>query len=141
MAVTLKYSVISNPAFSEALRKVTRSGAIKDVKQAYNVARLVTKVDQGIKTMREDYMAMAKTFATLDENGKFKVPEGAPEGAFDVPEEKMGEWTKAVDAFQEKELVIERHPIPLEQLEGCGLTPGDLIALEPVLEVNEYEVG
>lgn len=136
MAIKLKYSNFTDPAFGSGIAKLERHTGF-DPRVAYNVSRVTSKIRTAQKEAQSQYTELIKEYAKKDDKGEF-IPvknaqgQGIP-GTFDICEDKVEAHTKAVDDFAEKALTIERHRINLDDLKGVGLNPKEMTALEPLL--------
>lgn len=133
MSVKLSYKEIKNQTFVQGLAKLANYGGFKDQRLAYNVAKLIRKWDSEAQMAQDLFMKLVKQYATLDEKGNIKTPEGANSGAFEVVDEKADAFAKARKEFESIEFDIPVHKIRIDQLEGTGLTPMEMMALEPIL--------
>lgn len=130
----LKYSEIRDPRFVQAFSKLANFGGYKDAKSTYNIARMAKLIEQQQRAAIEDYQKVAKDFAVLDDAGKIKLDDNQ---RFEVPDEKKSEFDEATREFFTREVEIQRHRIRLDEVEGVGLSPMELLALEPVMVVLE----
>lgn len=133
MAVKLTYKMIQDRNFVAGLGKLANFGGFKDQKLAYNVAKLIRKWEVEVLTAQELYIKLVKQFAVVDENGNLKTPEGGAPGSFEIPDGKDEAFKTARADFEKVELEIPVHKIRLEQLEGVGITPLEMNAMDALL--------
>lgn len=108
----------------------------KDMRVTHNLVRINKLIDEYAKRTQDNFNALLRSFARLDEKGNFlpKVVNGEPiENSFDIPDDKREEWKKAVEAFEETEVEISAKPLHLHDLVPCNLSAEDLSALEPFI--------
>lgn len=137
--IKVPYKLLKSPQFQVALRKISNH-PFKSQKSAYNVMRIAKKVDEESKNCQELFTKLLKGFAKLDDKGEFVPVDGQP-GTYQVPDEKQADFQKAAEEFDELEFTIERYPIKLEELDGVGLSPAELGAVESLLQPEEETKG
>jgi len=112
-----------NQFFVQGLRKILNYDGLKDVKVAYNVARVGALLDLHQKEADEVFKKLIKSHGTLSENGTFEIDDA-----------NMDDWKKAHAEFLGHTTKVERHKIRIQDVEGVPLTPSEIAALEPVLD-------
>lgn len=125
MTLHLTYSNFSNPNFLSGMRKLAAHNGFKEPKAIYNCSRLVTLLEQELKTY-------AKVKATLRSRLKGYTPE-SEEAPTEADKAKLEEFRDASEKFLAIEVTIKRHKVDFDDLAGIALTPAELIALEPIL--------
>jgi hypothetical protein len=128
MSITLSYDNLANPHFLKAMKKLGRS-IFKDPKASYNVARLISLLEPELRTFNQL-------------RDKFAVKVMAAKPAKDAEESeadkaKFEELKEEENKLREISFTIERHKVKLEDASGADLTPLEIIALEPILEISE----
>lgn len=131
MAVKVKQGQFRSQDFIQGLVKI-RNHSFKDQKVAYGVMRLLKFFEQETELVQQGFQKLVKQFAILDEKGEF-VPHNGQPGTFQIIPEKVEDWKKAVKEFEDVDVELQQHPIRLEHLQGAGLTPGDMLAVECLL--------
>jgi hypothetical protein len=124
MSFTLTYRTLGNPNFLSGVKKLVMSDKWKKPKEAYNVARLGSLLEQELKTF-------------FDLRGKFltKVQSSKPEGEWTEEDKKKAlELRQEADAFGDVSFVVERHKVDFASLDEISLTPAEILALEPLLD-------
>lgn len=126
MSFTLTYKDISKPAFLTGMRKLIRSDKFKDPKHAYNIARIGTLLDSELKTFQDLHSKLMK-----------KIRDAKPENdaePTDTDKATLEALKAEDDRFNEVSFTLERHKIDFGDLTDIGLTPGEIMALEPLLD-------
>jgi hypothetical protein len=122
--------------FVQALVKLGKFEGFKEQRVAYNVAKVIRRFDAESTIAQELFLKLVKQYAVLDEKGNIKSPEDKP-GTYEIPDEKVADWKKAKEDFDDVEFELDCHKIRLEQLGNAPLSPIDLNALEPLLSELE----
>ena len=127
----LKRAFLNNLTAMTALDKLSTSDKMSaDI--AYRVGKLHGRLRKEILITRDTWVGLLKTYAVIDEKGEPVFADGRPTFSDKEKEE-------AHDAAFEKLMSVEFeehvNAIPLEALKDCGLTPEELVALEPVLSL------
>ena len=133
----LKYSDMKSREFIMALGKCMQNTNYKSTTIAYNVAKIGRKFDQETKICQELYLKVIKAHAKLDEKGNIapRVEGGKPvPNTYEISDDKVEAWKKACEDFDNTLIEIPCNKINLSDLENAGMSPADLVALEPVLE-------
>ncbi len=132
----VKYDSLTSQPFNQAISKIANHEGFKTTKLAYHVGRIVAVIETAAKKAQAEYLELLKPYAILDEKGK--IPMSAK-----IKPELEDDWKKVVEEFSAQTFKIDKHKLSLEELEGVGLTPNELVALEEILlqegEVNEKE--
>lgn len=146
----LKFSDTQSRQFLTAYRKVMQFTGFKDSTITYNATKIGRKFDQEAQICQETFIKLAKNFAKLDEKGNFVLQEKENINAkgekvvtkipntFVTREECLadGSWEKALKEWNAMEFEIQCHKIKLADLNGAGLSPEDLLALDALLDVE-----
>lgn len=135
MPVKVKLGDFRSPLFMQAVAKLAAHN-FKDQKAAYNVMRLLKKIQSEGELAQAQFIKLVKQHAKLDDKGNFVPIDDDPKNkdTYQIPDENQETWKTALKDFQELEVTIERYPIKIEDLNGSALTPGDLMLLETMLE-------
>lgn len=125
--IRLKYQVIINsePMMDGFDRLMKHSGF--PIKVAKNIARIAANIDQNSNRIRKEFQTMLKEQGLMDLKG-VPIPDK------DVTAEKKEKWRKMQEDFGEKEFTIDREKILFADIEGVGLTPREILAIEPFVE-------
>lgn len=74
-------------------------------------------------------------YCVKTEGGKVLEPTGP--GSFEIPDDKLDDFNAEFEEFQAIEVKIDKNPIEFDLLEKVKLTPGELAAIENLIEVPE----
>lgn len=118
MSFTLTYKDMAKPQFLSGIRKLATFAGFKDMRAAYNVAKIASLLDSEYATMEDLRSKLAKKYP-LD-----KKPTA------NVEKEMQAEMEKFLGIPVE----ISRPKVKLLDTEGAGLSPNELLALTPMLE-------
>lgn len=132
----LRHKDFRDYAFQQAWQKVMQTRGWKDMRITSNLVRINKLIESYAKQTQDNFNALLRSFARLDEKGNFipKVVNGEPlENSFDIPEERRGEWQKALETFEQTEVELIAKPIHLHDLVPCNLSADELSALEPFI--------
>lgn len=140
--IQLSNQLLNSREFSVSLSKLKAAQGL-DVKTMYAVSKICKKVEAWIGDGRDVYSKMIRANAALDENGRL-LPEIASNGnpipgSFQVLPERKEELEKQMAEFMNTEFEIKIGRLNPEKFQGANLTPGDLIALEPLFELEVEE--
>jgi len=125
MSFTLNYAQISNPNFITGLRKIVQNDKFTDPKRAYNCARIGSLMDLELKTFHDLRFKFNKKWKEMR-------PENV-ESSTEADKQKLEELKVEADKFAEVSFEIPRHKVDFEDLAGIGLSPNEILALEPLL--------
>lgn len=132
MPVILSYEVFRNGAFTAAQQKL-RAYPFKNQRTSFNVARLLGMLDKESELCQAAWHKLVDQYAKKDEHGKI-VPHEGREGTYSIREDAADEWKAKVEEFHKVSFTVERNPFKLTELEELRLTPGEILALGPLLE-------
>jgi hypothetical protein len=116
--IVLTYLHLNNPSLKTGLAKL-RDYSKFSPKTAYSVGRISAKIEKEIQEAHGLYLKI-----------KRKHQAGVPEGQ-EAPAEVRDAFEKDMDEFLGIAFDMPFTPIPFESLEGVGLTPAEILALEP----------
>ncbi len=102
---------------------------------SFNVARIHKFIAQECTKLDEQRNEVSSHFWKKDENGK-RLEEQGP-GSFTIPDECAADWQKEIKAIFDKTIEIDRPKLVLSEVWAAGLSPGDIMALEPILDCDE----
>lgn len=147
----LKFGDTKSREFLQAYSKVMTFTGYKDMKVAYNIAKIGRKYDSEAKICQELWLKLLKNYAKLDDKGNIaprmqesinakgeKVSTKVP-NTYEILPEKVedGSWEKATIDFDATEFEIPCHKIKLADLAEAKLAPMDLMVLEPMIDDTE----
>ena len=125
--------------FSAALRKLGSHSGFSG-KQAYHIGRIVDKALSFEKKCVYDENQIHIKYAKKNEDGSLWRPEGKPEGYYEIEEEKRADHNAEIEELMKETVQIDKDKILLSDLDHTGLTPAQMIALEPIIETEENNV-
>lgn len=144
MAIEIEYSNFKSQTFNSAIRKLSNYSGFSS-KMAYEVSKIIKEIKKAEGIAQKEYTEMIQGYSVKDEKGEI-VPSKDEEGnlrpgTFDIIEGKQAELEKAHLAFGEQTAKIERQKLSIDDLNGVGLNPNEIMALEPMLHGLEIIEG
>lgn len=130
--IKLTYRDMNNYAFVNAVNNLAEHRGF-DTKTAYNIGKIKAFIDRGTRQGRELFTENLKKYADLNEDGSIKYADPNDPRSFNIPKEKEADFRRTNEEFLDSYYEIPRFKISVSKLEGAGLSPSDLIALEPIL--------
>lgn len=113
-----------------ALQKLTQCPHLPH-KVAYNVMRMSKVLDQELRKSQEEWVKLAEKIIVQEkgENGviRFKFEGGNPVFVEGIDPE---DGKRQIKEYNDKEVIIERHKINVEDLANAKLSPAEMLALE-----------
>jgi len=131
--IELSYHTLRNNDFISGMQKLATSTTL-NTKVAYNVGRIMSKLQSAEKSGQETFSKLIRKYAEMD-GDKIVEPEGP--GSYKIADEKVEEYRKELEEFLSIEIKIDRNKIGLNDLEGAGLSPVQVLALDPLLTIME----
>ncbi len=104
-------------------------------KTAYHVGRLIDKIESEQRNAQDIFTKIVKKYAKTDGMGKLLEPHGP--GSFEVPEDKVPDYQKEYEDFENIKIDIDKKPVAMVEFNNAKLTPGEITALGPVLHCLE----
>jgi len=123
----LTYEVFGNPDFNTAVKKLARHDGFKNFKTTYNIARMVKDIDKEAVMYNELQRKMLNKYGTPNED---KV-------SFSIKKENVEDFNKENKEFLSTEFELERHKVETAELGSVALTPNEVTAIEPLLNIIE----
>jgi len=123
----LTYDVFGNPDFNTGVKKLARHDGFKNFKTTYNIARLVKDIDKEAVIYNELQSKMLNKYGTPNED---KI-------SFSIAKEKVEDFNKENKEFLTTEFEVQRHKVETEELGSVDLTPNEVSAIEPLLNIIE----
>lgn len=120
--IEMTWGQIREPGFQRALGKLMNTDKL-EFKHAYHISRLGAKIQSEAKEAQDWFVKLVKKYAEVDEKS----------GEFKVKDEHVETWQKEMSDFTFKKFGIDRHKIHVSDLKVVGLTPNEILALEPLL--------
>lgn len=143
MSIEIRYGSLKDRHLDSAMNKL-RYHSNLPFKVTYQIKTILEGFDKGAKKVAKDFVDMLKQYATLDEKGQFirdkdKNGKDIPD-SYVVAPERQEPFKEAMEAFDERVFLINRHKIALHNLEEAGLCPQELLALECMIDENELDM-
>lgn len=130
--IGVKYENLRDPAFLTALQKMASFSKPEPtfVKKLFKLYKCVT---EEIKVMNKLYQAGLEECAERDEHGNMKPMEGVQGGIKINPAMSM-QWDEIAKKIAATEATLECEGISFQEaIAKLGLTPQELVAVEPLL--------
>lgn len=99
---------------------------------AYRIAKIASKAGEEIKLYDEQRTAICEKYAQKDDDGNPVVKNGV----YDIPTEKLSNFTKEVTELQEENVVLDVKKITLEDIENVGLSAVQVEHIEFILDAE-----
>lgn len=128
--IELKWSDLRTPEFQMAMTKLMNANNLP-FKTSYHVSRIGAKCQSEVKESDQHWLKLAKKYADINEKT----------GQFKVKEEHLEIWNKETGDFGETKFTIDKRKLSMSELEPVGLTPNEILALEPLISVLELTEG
>lgn len=136
--IELKYEVVRNQAFQQALAKLLHYPRF-----SFGTAKAIAKVVQTVRgagdAAQERFAVVVKAHAFLDEKGEILPNEGVA-GTYKIMPDKYADFQKAIEAMESETFSVDVAPFEMQQLDGVELSASDLLLLAPLL-TEETAVG
>lgn len=134
MEPSITFDSFRKAEFHTATAKLAAFG-FRDQKLSYMLGRILDKIESESKLVQQQFQKLVKQFAVLNEaTGEIAQVNGP--GTFQIREEVVEDWKKAVEEFNALPIVFQKKPrLKLEQLEGVGLSPMELNAIAGLLDL------
>lgn len=131
--ITLKMGHLMGGAFVNSMQKVANTQGLP-IKTAYNASRIMKAAQKELENGRKLFQKVLDEHTKKGEDGK---PVAGEDGMVTINPELQAAYEKQVEELQELELKLPFLPLELAALEKCGLSPNQLIALEPIIHTLE----
>lgn len=128
----LTWNFLNNPDLRPAIQRMLNSTKIP-AKPAYRIGKFAYEVEREIEKLKQYGANVIGECCEVDESGKPKVVDG--QYVFKNEEMKL-KHDSQFDRTMATEFEISFTKIPLEHLKEVGLTPKELVAIEPILDVE-----
>ena len=76
-------------------------------------------------------------YARKNEDGTRYIPEGKSEFYFEVDPENAQNHAQELEELYKETIQIPKNKIPIDDLNNTGLTPAQMVALEPLIDDSE----
>lgn len=131
----LTYNEFKSDTFIETLAKLERAKGLP-AKVAYDIGCIIKEIYTALGESQKKFHAHLKTHAVWDTEGKLVRPdkvEGQDQPQYTILPEKQKDWAKVCSEFFAETFTVHRHKIEIDQLTPCGFSPGEILALGPIL--------
>ena len=136
--IEITYEKLRDPFFYRAMVKLANSDAIRKPKALLGVAKIFSAVQKEWKLGDEIHTKLLDRFSEKDEGGENKRVPGETDRIV-LKTDSKDEYLAADKEFKAMTCQIESHKISFDDLSEVGLTPCDVAALEPFLDVSSAE--
>jgi len=134
--ILLNYKQVRNVNFSAALKKLGGHSGFNG-KQAYHIGRIVDKALSFERQCVQEENKIHLKYARTNEDGSRYIPEGKPPSYFEIPEDKIADHDAEMEELYKETVQIDKNKIPLSDFDHTGLTPAQMVALEPLIDDTE----
>lgn len=98
------------------------------IKASYAIAKNISKIGKELKIYEEERRKLIEKYAKKDKDGKI-VADKAGQIVFEDSEE----WEKNITELLSIEVDIDFHKFDIQHLEGCEISPAELVAMEHMI--------
>lgn len=123
MSFEVTHETLSKPQFRTGLNKILNA-EIKDFKTAYHIGRIGDLLEQKHREAKRTFEKLAKSHGVYKE-----VLSNSP-----IPEDKKEAWEKADKDFLAHTVKVEKRKIRAKEISDVGLSPLEVVALEPIID-------
>lgn len=110
----------------ETLQKL--AGQTFKGKTAFQIARILKKLDEEIKTFNDTRAALINKYGKRNENGELIVDEN---GNCSLKEDGLVDFNKELSELLNTVIEVNAEKLNVEELSEGSFTPGEMIVLEP----------
>lgn len=136
--ILLSYSQIRNVNFSAGLQKLVNHSGFAG-REAYHIGRIIDKARTFETECIERENKIHLKYARKNEDGTRYIPEGKHQAYFEVAEENQKDHDEECESLLEESITIDKYKIPFAWVDKVGLTPAQMVALEPLLDMEEKD--
>jgi hypothetical protein len=138
--ITIDFKILNSAAFNEAIQMLSARNDFSDFQAAYNVAKIKKGIDAELKTAREMFAKWTEEFFEKDENGQNKfAAQPGPVTPFEIKEGMKDQFDAQMEKFLATEVKIGASAIRRSDLGRIVLSPNQVVALEPILDLSSFE--
>lgn len=127
----VNYLDLRSNTFRVAVGKLANCQQYKDVKLGFRIGKLAKSIDAELQKSQKEWLELATPLVAKNEKGDFIVD--AVKGFTFIDGIEAAQAQKALEDFTKKETIIECQKLTLKDVEPAGLSPVELMALEPLL--------
>lgn len=129
----ITYGKLRSPVFLQSLSSLYTYDGYNRVSDAYNVKKIVDKINEEVELSNKLYLDMLKKYAELTPEGDLVHPADQP-NQYIIPEDKSIEFQDAVKDFEQHTIEMNIEPIPLKIIDSMKLSPAGIGALEGIIK-------
>lgn len=122
-------------SFAKAFGKVSNSPNLS-VQAAYAFATLAKLFTEEVARSDKLFVELVDKYAAKDESGQLVRHEDRP-NSFVIPEANDEAWKKELAEFNSTPVSFKKQLFALNDLKGVGLTPIELMSLDPLIRKQE----
>jgi len=127
----ISYIDLRSDKFRTAVSRLATCNGFKDIKITMQIGKLAKDVDAHLQRTQKEWLELADPLLERDEKGNFIIDPVAGFTFKDGIEKAQAQ--KAIEEFTKRETTIEQPKLTLQDVAAAGLSPMELVALEPVL--------
>ena len=128
--IEIGYNHLYQPGFIELAKKLGKVSGLP-AKTAYRVGKISQQILKNFTVADTKRLSLIDSHVAKDDKGTWQKDE---QGEL-VFRDKQA-VTKAMDELLSTRITIEQPPVSLDSLDVAGLTPAELMLLEPMLETG-----
>lgn len=128
--IEIGYNHLYQPGFVELAKKLGKVSGLP-AKTAYRVGKISQAILKNFTVADTKRLGIIDAHVAKDATGMWQKDEKG-----ELVFSDKDAVTKAMDELLATRVKIEQVPVELEALDGAGLTPSDLMLLEPLLTVE-----
>lgn len=137
MSFKVTYGQLRNDLFIQGVAKIVGFTEYNDYQLTYNVSKIDKKLAAEDKIMRAALEKMTKEYVETDEKGNFIWAEGRYGQMKPKSDEHHERYTAELEKFEQVEVTIECHQIPLQILcERVKLSAQELAACDSLADTS-----
>jgi len=119
----IKFRNLRDPNFHSAVQVIGGSRGYSSTRSAYKVSKLLKDIGAESDICERLFLEKVQSFGAEIANNKFQIPD-----------DRVFEWTKAIDEFLDTPVTLHHDKLSLSDLEKINLSPLDISAFEPVID-------
>lgn len=135
----LKYIELNHPFFMSTLEQLFTRTGFGHIDTALAFGHVFKQIKTAVKMAQKEFLQMALPFVELNLDGNPKpVSEGKghPLCPWELKPDSIEGYTKALQEFLNKEVVIEGKPLSKESLKNSNLSMKQLEAIKSLLDFS-----
>ncbi len=136
--ITLTYQQLNNANFNRALAQFGEQKDFATTQALYNVARIVRKVQNEVKTAQELYRKIMNDYFAKGENGQWIQATGGP-APFEILQGKEAEFLAKEKEFLSTTVEIQSVKVVPADMGGVKISPNMLVDLEPIFDEAAFQ--